>query len=256
MPKKKEFPDMNELVFCTVKRITPFAAWCDLDEYDVEGMIHVSEVAGKWVHDIREFVKPNRQYVAKVVKIDEDKNVVNLSLKRVSKKEEKEKINFAKRQQRAEKILEQVAGSLGKTFDEAYETVGVKIEKKFGDLFEGLEEIRNDFGIMDSLGIPDDWKKSLKEVVEKSFKERETVLKVNLEVKSYAKDGLNRVKSFLKEAEIDSSTIRYISAPKYRLEMKTKNPKVDDKKLNEKLEALSKSAKERQIEFDYEFVKE
>ena len=77
MVKRKEMPDWGEFVLCTVERITPYAAWCRMDEYPgIEGMIHVSEVSGKWVHDIREFVKPNKQYVAKVVKIDYQKNAV------------------------------------------------------------------------------------------------------------------------------------------------------------------------------------
>src|SRR3989344_5187072 len=91
---KRGYPNIGELVLCTSRRISQFAAWCSLDEYEnLEGMIHISEAAGKWVHDIKKFIKPNKQYVAKVVKVDPSANVLNLSLKRVSKSEERSKWN-------------------------------------------------------------------------------------------------------------------------------------------------------------------
>ena len=49
MVKKKGLPKWSELVLCTTTRITPFAAWCTLDEYEtedgspIEGMIHISK---------------------------------------------------------------------------------------------------------------------------------------------------------------------------------------------------------------------
>ncbi|MEM7821706.1 MAG: S1 RNA-binding domain-containing protein, partial [Candidatus Aenigmatarchaeota archaeon] len=107
MVRKRGLPKWSELVLVTVEKLSPYAAWCKLIEYPgVEGMIHVSEVAGKWVHDIRDFIKINKQYVAKVIKVDYQKNFVNLSLKRVSKQDEKEKMNFFRKEQRAEKLLE------------------------------------------------------------------------------------------------------------------------------------------------------
>jgi len=67
---KKGFPEFGELVLCTVTRVTTFAAWCKLEEYpNIEGMVHISEVVGKWIYDIREFVKEGKQYVAKVIKL-------------------------------------------------------------------------------------------------------------------------------------------------------------------------------------------
>ncbi|MBS3054994.1 MAG: S1 RNA-binding domain-containing protein [Candidatus Aenigmarchaeota archaeon] len=133
MVKRKEMPDWGEFVLCTVERITPYAAWCRMDEYPgIEGMIHVSEVSGKWVHDIREFVKPNKQYVAKVVKIDYQKNAVNLSLKRVTKFDEREKTNAFRRNQRAEKMLEMAGREMGKSVEQAHEEVGYLIQEKFG----------------------------------------------------------------------------------------------------------------------------
>ena len=85
MVKRKGFPSVGEVVLVTVKNITPYSALCTLDEYPgKEGMIHVSEVSGKWVRDIKKFVKKGKQYAAKVTRTDESKGHINLSLKRLS----------------------------------------------------------------------------------------------------------------------------------------------------------------------------
>jgi translation initiation factor 2 subunit 1 len=243
MAKRKGLPNWGELVLCTVERVTPYAAWCVLDEYEaVEGMIHVSEVAGKWVHDIREFVRVKKQYVAKVIKIDYQKNHINLSLKRVSKYEEKEKMNAFRKEQRAEKILEQVAAEFGKTSQQAYEEVGYMLQEKFGDLYVAFEEMRQTPDILIKKGIPEIWANAILKNVEKSFQEKEAVIKADLELKSFAEDGIDKIKKILNELEKNTGVkLKYISAPKYRLEFATKDPKNAEKKI---LVALDNAVKQ------------
>lgn len=248
-------PTTGELVICVAERITPFAAWCKIDEYDAEGMIHISEVAGKWVHDIREFVKPNKQYVAKVVRIDEEKNLIQLSLKRVSKRDEKEKLNETRKEQRAEKLLELAGKEVNKGLKQAYEEVGFLLQEKFGSLFTAFEEIRKSKEVLQEFGISKAWINALFNVAEKNFKEKELVLKVELELKSNAEDGIERIKKVLSELSSSGASINYISAPKYRLELKTTDPKNAEKNLRERLEAMVKSSKPMEIESTYRFVK-
>ncbi len=256
MIKRKGLPTFGELVLCTVNKISPYAAWCTLDEYEnLEGMIHISEVAGKWVHDIREFVKQNKQYVTKVVRIDEQKGIINLSIKKVSKNEEKNKLNSVRKEQRAEKILEQSAQMLGKNLQQAYEEVGYMLQEKFGELFVAVEEIKKDKKVLDKLNIPKKWADTLSEVIEKTIKEKEIVLKAELELKSYSGTGINDIKKLLSGLQKSGANVRYISAPKYRIELKTKDPKHDEKRLRENLESALKAIKQLHGEGSYKFVK-
>lgn len=256
MVKRKGLPEWGEFVLCTAQRITPYAAWCRLDEYaGVEGMIHVSEVAGKWVHDIKDFVKLNKQYVAKVVKIDYQKGFVNLSLKRVTKVDKREKLNAFHREQRAEKILEQIAHEAGKSLDEAYEEVGYLLQDKFGELFSAFEEARKSPDVLKKYGISDKWIKAIATVTEKLFVEKETTIKAELELKSYAKDGVEKIKDVLNELEKTGATVKYISAPVYHVELTTKDPKTAGKKLVEALENAVKSIKQSEGEGSYELIK-
>jgi len=257
MVKRQGMPEFNELIICNVKRISPFAAWCSLEEYPgIEGMIHISEVAGKWVRDIRKFVKLDKQYVAKVIRIDREKNAVNLSLKRVSKNDEKGKLNAYRKAQRSEKILEQVGKELNKNLEQTYKEIGFLLQDKFGELFVAFEEIKKDPTVLDKFGIPKEWRDALIKIIEKSFIEKEVILKAEIEIKSYVGDGIERIKNLLNELEEKSKAkVTYISTPKYRIELKTKNPKLDEKNLKLRLDELVNKAKQSEISGDYRFIK-
>lgn len=256
MVKRKGLPAMNELVLCSVERITPYAAWCKLHEYPgVEGMIHVSEVSGKWVHDIREFVKQGKQYVAKVVRVEEGKGFINLSLKRVSKRDEKEKMNVFRREQRAEKMLEQAARELNKSLDQAYEEVGYLLQENFGELFVAFEEVRKSKENLLKRGIPDKWVEAISKVAERNFQEKEFVIKADLELKSYAEDGIEKIRKVLLDLERKGVVVKYISAPKYRVELKGKDAKLTERKLIESLDEAVKNIKQFEGEGNFKMVK-
>lgn len=267
MVKKKGLPKWGELVLCTTTRITPFAAWCTLDEYEaedgstVEGMIHISEVAGKWVKDIRDFVKPNKQYVAKVVRIDYQKGHLNLSLKRVSKFDKKEKMENYRRNKRAAGMLVQVAKLIGKTEDDAQKEVIAKLEKlldekRFEDLFSIFEEANETPNIFVEAGITKEWATALNEVIKKNFRVKEKTLKAVLNLTTTASDGVKIIKKVLSNLEdTTGANVRYISAPKYRLEITSKNPKESEKKLKEGLEKAIQTIKSSGGDGSYKLLK-
>lgn len=245
-------PEVGELVLCKVERVTQFAGWCSLEEYpEAKGMIHISEAIGKWIYDIREVVKAGKQYVAKVVKVDKENNFVNLSLKRVSPKEEKDKLNSFRKEQRAEKVLEQAAKELGKNLDQAYEEAGFLLQEKFGELSTALEEAKKSKEILVKI-LPKEWADALFNAIQKAFKEKEIKLKAEIMLKSYAKDGIEKIKSALENLEKSGLIVKYISAPRYRVEIKTTDPKSMEKKLKEILE---KTTKEFEGEASFKMIK-
>ncbi len=255
MSVKQGYPKFGELVLCTARRIGQFAAWCSLDEYqNLEGMIHISEAAGKWVHDIKKFIKPNKQYVAKVVKVDPQANVLNLSLKRVSKSEERSKWNEFRKEQRADNILKVIAHELGISVEKAYEEIGFKLQEEFGDLFTGFEEINKSPSILSKLGIQEKWHKAISEVLKKNFIEKEFNIKAELQISSYESDGVERIKKLLQTLEKSGINIAYISAPRYRLEMKTKNPKSDTKKFEQDIQKIASEASKINVDVSYSLI--
>ena len=255
MVRRKGFPEERELVIIKVNKVTQFAAWGFLPEYpDFEGMIHISEAAGKWIYDVREVVKEGKEYVAKVVRVDPEKKVVKLSLKRVSKRDAKEKMNAFRKEQRAEKILEMVAKKLGKSLDEAYEEIGFKLQDEFGEMYDGLEEIRKNPKLVEKLKIKKEWAKNLLEVLEKAIQEKEVRIKAEIELKSFESDGIERIKKILENLEKNGISIKYLATPRYLAEIKTTNPKQDEKKFISTIEKLLKEANKLKVEASYKVI--
>jgi translation initiation factor 2 subunit 1 len=245
MVKIKGLPNIHELVVVKITEVTQFAAWCDLLEYDAKGIIPISEAAGKWIFDVHEIVKEGEVRVAKVIKVEEDKKLVHLSLKRVSKADEKEKINDFKKEERGEKLLEMAAKSLRKNLQQAYEEVGYLLKEKFGSLYDAIVNIKKNYSRLEKLKVPKEWLDAISEIVEKSIREKEVELNFELEIKSLEPNGIEIIKSILKEVkEKTGGDIRYISAPNYRLEIKTTNPKKDEKKVLTILERIKSKYKE------------
>ena len=240
-----------------MKKITPYAAWCTLDEYpETEGMIHVSEVAGRWVHDIREFVRVGKKYVAKVIRIDYQKNFITLSLKRVSKRDEKEKMNEFRKEERAEKLLELAAAKLGKTLDQAYEEVGFKLQEKFGSLFEAFQEAHKSKNFEKKAGISKEWAEAIIEIAKTNIREKIFEIKADFNLRLFDGNAVEKIRALLKKIEEETGgKVKYISAPHYRIEVKGKDAKRMEKRLIECLEKMEKEVKKMGGEFSYQLLK-
>ena len=241
MVKKRGMPSSGELVICKVENINPHSAFLRLQEYGIEGMVHISEVSSGWVRDIRNHVKIGQTVVAKVTRIDG--NNISLSLKRVDEKQRNDKIRESNFEEKAEKMLELAAKQLDKTLEEAYEEAGYILQEKFGTIYEGFRKSMT-HNIVER-GIPQQWATVIKEVAEKSITQKEFVFKARLFVKTLKPGGVNVIKGILGEVEKNGLEVRYIAAPEYLVRYKTKNAKQGRKHFAEALENLSGDAEIR-----------
>lgn len=81
---------VGTLVEGAVSRITPFGAFVKLDD-EINGLIHVSEVAEGDNVDVGAFLKIGEKVKAKIISIESDEHRVGLSLKALSEKAEEKK---------------------------------------------------------------------------------------------------------------------------------------------------------------------
>ncbi|MEM5814273.1 MAG: translation initiation factor IF-2 subunit alpha [Candidatus Aenigmatarchaeota archaeon] len=237
--KLSKFPAVGELVTGKVVRLNPFSALVKLEEYPgVEGMVHISEVARKWIKDIREFVKEGDAVVVKVLRVEEERGHVELSMKRVSKNEADAKLKEIKREQKAEKMLETAAKELGLSLDKAYSEVGFRLQEEFGEMWKGFQTSMTPDGreMLAKRGIPEKWIKAIAAVAEKTIELKETAIKGTLELKSPSGDGLEQIKSALDAVAKKGIEVHYISAPKYMLSFWTKDAKKGEKMIKEAAE--------------------
>ena len=90
--RKPEWPEIGDLVIATIETVTDYGAYAKLDEYNKRGLLHVSEISSSWIRNIRDFVREGQKMVLKVLRVDLEKGHIDLSLRRVTKREKIEKI--------------------------------------------------------------------------------------------------------------------------------------------------------------------
>jgi len=254
MVKRRGFPDSGENVMVTVIQISPYSALCRLDEYPgKEGMIHVSEVSGKWVRDIKKFVKKNKQYAAKVMRVDEERGHINLSLKRLSKKAGERKLQEFKKEERAEKMLELVGKEFGLNLEQAYEKIGFDLQENFGDMFRVFEEALKSTDNIIRRGVEEKYAEIISKIAKENIQKKKIKIKTELSVKFYTGDGVEKLREFLKNLRDKYKfEIKYISAPRYSIEILSDDPKNDKRKLKEQLTKTISNIKDGEFNFKIE----
>jgi translation initiation factor 2 subunit 1 len=243
--QRNEAPQIREVVLGKVKAVNPYSALISLTEYPgIEGMVHISEVANKWIKDIRNFIKPGQNVVAMVMRIDQRKGHYSLSLKRVSRSSKDEKMKEYKRENKAEKMLKMAAKKMNMTLEEAYDEIGFKLQDEFDEIFKAFQLSQTEPGreFMKKREIPEKWIKIISEIAEFSMKQKEVIIKLPIEIKSFEGDGISLIKSALSKLDKGIS-IKYISAPQYVLEIKSKEAKQARKLLTKTAEAIQAKLK-------------
>jgi translation initiation factor 2 subunit 1 len=250
MPKLRQHnPEEGDLVLCTVNNITSHGAYVLLDEYDNEnGFVHISEIASRWIKNIRNFVRENQKVVCRVLRVNRDKNQIDLSIRRVTDQQKKSKIQEWKRAKNAEGLLKLVSDKLNKTLEEAYEEVGWKLEDKFGEIYFGLENIKEKgIKILEELEIPKIWREIVYEIVNSYVELSNIKISGILKLNCFKPEGIEAIKKALmaglkKMKEYNTKgRIYLIGSPKYGIEIEAPDYKIGEKIFNETVETIMKN---------------
>jgi len=236
--RKKGFPERNEIVVCKILKIHPNSVIAKLVEYDKTGLIHVSEVASKWVRDIRDFFKVNQFIVCKVMKIDSEG--IYLSAKRVHRDKANSALNEFKRSVKAEKMLELIALKMKKDLEVAYKEIGYDIIEAFGSLTKGFEIAAKNPELFKSKGISKAWIPAITDVVNKNRSDKTYKVNAMFTITCPSPDGVKVIKSVLGKVKEPGMEMVYVSAPKYSLMGTGNNYKELESKVNEISDSLVK----------------
>jgi len=246
-------PEPDEFIVVSVNKVMPYGAFCSLDEYNgIEAFLHISEVSSGWIRNIREHVKEGQKLVCKIIRIDQEKRQIDLSLKRVTEADKKRKLESFQNEKRAQKLLEHVALKQKKTFQQAMREAGISLIEQYGDLFSAFEAIAQ--GETLSVEIPKPWLDAISETVKLEIKPKEVSERAELSLQSFAGDGAERVKKVLLQISSLSSkgvslSVHYLGAPNYFIGVTAPDHKAADKLLS-KAEQLLESAKKDKIEYE------
>jgi len=229
--RKPEWPEVGDLVIATVEAVTDFGAYAKLDEYDKKGLLHISEVSSSWIRNIRDFVREGQKVVLKVLRVDIEKGHIDLSLRRVTKREKIEKIMSWKKERKAEALLRSVAEKTGLPLEEVYEKAGTPIEKEYG-LYEGFERaLREGVEVLTKIGVPEKLATVLEEVAKERIHVPMVRVKGVVELRCTKPNGVKIIKeAFLNAKKAEKSRdakFRFyvVAAPKYCIEVMAENYK-------------------------------
>jgi len=234
--KKQGFPDEDDLVMCTITKVQFHSVFAKLDEYDKSGMIHISEVSPGRIRNIRDFVKEGKKVVCKVLRINLERGHIDLSLRRVTETQKRNKVNEVKQEQKAEKILEFVAKDSKIDVKKLFDDVIVKISEKYNSLYEFFQEVSADGNTIKDASLDANISKKLEEAIKLRIKEVGVKIEGKLKLTSYASDGVEVIKVALKKAEEigkENMSIKYLGAGSYNVVINAKNYKDAEKVLKE-----------------------
>jgi small subunit ribosomal protein S1 len=75
----------GQLVEATITKITKYGAFARInDEYELEGLIHISELSAEHVKHPRDMVQKGDVVTARIIRIDPEQRQLGLSIKRAS----------------------------------------------------------------------------------------------------------------------------------------------------------------------------
>jgi translation initiation factor 2 subunit 1 len=247
MVKLSSYPDEGELVVCTVKDVKGFGAFVTLNEYqNREGFIHVAEVATGWVKYIRDHVREGHKIVCKVLRVDQVKEHIDLSLKQVNEHARKEKIQEWKNEQRAEKLFEIVAQNLHRTVPDCFEEFGRALVERYGMLYPAFEECTVDPKALEREGFKGAWTKAFSAVAQENIVPPRVAIQGYLELTCAARDGVQRIKEALSKAAESGKghvIIQYLGAPRYRVLVNAQDYKAAEDRLKEAVDCAIETIK-------------
>ncbi len=226
MPEHKpEWPEYGELVIATIENIRDYGAYTILDEYKRRGFLHISEISSARVRNVRDFVRENQKMVLKVVRVDVEKGHIDLSLRRVTKRERIEKSKAYKKDRKSETLLTEVAQRSNLPLHEVYEKAGTVLEEKYG-LYEGFETaVKEGLEALTKLDIPEDLAKVIVQVAKERIRIKMVKVKGVLEVRCLKPNGVKCIQNAFidakKSQEANDVEIAFcvIAAPKYSVEV-------------------------------------
>ncbi len=75
----------GQLTTATITKLTKFGAFARLhDEFELEGLIHISELSDEHINHPREVVKPAQEVTVRIIRIDPEQRQLGLSIKQVA----------------------------------------------------------------------------------------------------------------------------------------------------------------------------
>jgi translation initiation factor 2 subunit 1 len=249
----QEMPEQGEIILATVTKVMDHGAYVTLDEYDdIQGFLHISEIAPGWIRSVNRFVRDGEKKVLLVKKVNSQRGDIDLSLKQVSKDQKKQKLKEVKKFEKGKTILQNVQEK-AKLTDEEIEKLEDSIYAKFDSVYDAFISIgRNGIESVKELKFSKKTSTVIEEICSK-IKLPSVEIRGIMEITNSKSDGVEIIKKTLLDVLKKDSTIdiTYLGAPKYRLSITSEDFKSAEKQLKPIIEEIETSIEKKKGTFKF-----
>ncbi|MFX1259709.1 MAG: translation initiation factor IF-2 subunit alpha [Promethearchaeota archaeon] len=265
---RTKFPKEGEFIVGKVSDIQNQYVYVDLIDYkglDTEemarGMIHISEISSRWIKNIRNFVRVGQRIVLRVLRVDEIKGHVDLSLRRVNSAQKEVRMKEWKYALKYENLLQFLIDGSDLSLDDAYEKIGFPILENFNSYQEAIEELKeNGKEILKNLkNVSEELKDKFLKIVNEHVDISTVNIIGKIKLSFFDPNGIDHIKETLIEAKnviknqkkTRNLQISYIAAPFYRLQIVSKDYLDAENILSDTLEIIEKKAEKYNGTFEF-----
>jgi len=249
----QEMPEQGEIILATITKVMDHGAYVTLDEYNnIQGFLHISEIAPGWIRSVNRFVRDGEKKVLLVKKVNSQRGDIDLSLKQVSKDQKKQKLKEVKKFEKGKTILQNVQEK-AKLTDEEVEKLEDIIYSKFDSVYDAFISIgRNGIESVKELKLAKKTATVIEEICSK-IKLPSVEIRGIMEITSTRSDGVEIIKKTLLDVLKKDSTvdITYLGAPKYRLSITAEDFKSAEKSLKPIVEEIETNMEKKKGSFKF-----
>ena len=249
----EELPEQGEIVLATVSKLMDHGAYVTLDEYEnIQGFLHISEIAPGWIRAVNRFVREGEKKVLLVKKVNPQRGDIDLSLKQVSKDQQKQKLKEVKKFEKGKTLLQNLKENADLT-DKEIEKLEDNIFSKYESVYDAFVDIaRNGIDSVKELKISKKVAKPLEEICSK-IKLPSVEIRGIMEITNLSSNGIDIIKDNLlqilkRDTKID---ITYLGAPKYRLSIISEDFKSAEKILKPIIQDIESSISKKNGTFKF-----
>ncbi|MDE1857096.1 MAG: S1 RNA-binding domain-containing protein [Candidatus Micrarchaeota archaeon] len=217
MDENRSIPRVGELVIAQVSKIAQFGAYCKLLEYNnLDVFLPIREVSSGWIKNIHEFIREGQKLVVKVTYHDKERNTIDISLKKVTPKETKEKIRAFNLENRLRALFMQSV-KVAK-LDQKKEQMVATALSEFGSFTNLVNHVNQDTTEFKGSALPAKLKEAFTTSVASTKKKKSYKVSYILTLTTYnTKNGAAELRDIFSTVQQKGVTVSYISAPKYRM---------------------------------------
>ncbi len=249
----QEMPEQGEIILATITKVMDHGAYVTLDEYDdIQGFLHISEIAPGWIRSVNRFVKDGEKKVLLVKKVNPQRGDIDLSLKQVSKDQKKQKLKEVKKFEKGKTLLQNVQDK-AKLSDDEIEKLEDNIYSKFDSVYDAFISIgRNGIDSVKDLKIAKKTAAVIEDICSK-IKLPSVEIRGIMKITNNKPDGVEIIKKTLLDVIKKDSTIdiTYLGAPKYRLSITSEDFKSAEKSLKPIIEEIESKIEKKKGSFRF-----